>query len=102
LEWLWTWGGACFGYREGDDLYTYDGRHVGHFVEKVVYGRNGLYLGEIRGRNRLVRKRANASWKQPSFNPRPRRPGQPRYVAYSGYPLDVGDDDFPPPESFHD
>jgi len=31
MQWLWTWGGASFGYKDGDDLWTHDGRHVGRF-----------------------------------------------------------------------
>ncbi len=26
MEWLWTWGGTSFGYRDGDNLWTHDGR----------------------------------------------------------------------------
>jgi hypothetical protein len=25
MDWLWNWGGECFGYREGDRLFTYFG-----------------------------------------------------------------------------
>jgi hypothetical protein len=31
MDWLWTWGGTCFGYRDGDDLWTHGGKHVGRF-----------------------------------------------------------------------
>jgi hypothetical protein len=30
-EWFWTWGGKCFGYRDGNDLWIHDGHHVGRF-----------------------------------------------------------------------
>jgi hypothetical protein len=37
MQWLWTWGGVSFGYREGDNLWTHDGRHVGRFHGIEVY-----------------------------------------------------------------
>lgn len=46
MDWLWTWGGKCFGYRSGDDLRTYDGCHVGRFHGDDVFGPDGRYLGE--------------------------------------------------------
>ncbi len=33
MKWLWTWGGTSFGYRDGDDLWTHDGRDVAGFTE---------------------------------------------------------------------
>jgi hypothetical protein len=37
MRWLWTWGGICFGYRDGEDLWTYDGHHVGKFhADEVI------------------------------------------------------------------
>jgi hypothetical protein len=41
MGWLFTWGGKCFGYREGDDLWTHDGRHIGRFYGEEVYGKRG-------------------------------------------------------------
>ena len=23
MDWFWNWGGECFGYRDGDSLFTY-------------------------------------------------------------------------------
>ena len=31
MDWLWNWGGKCFGYREGDSLFTYFGKEIGRF-----------------------------------------------------------------------
>ncbi len=53
---FWTWGGEFFGFRDGDCLYTWDGRHVGTFVEKEVYGLDGWYMGEVRDDDRLITK----------------------------------------------
>ena len=46
-DWLWTWSGACFGYRREGSLFTHDGQEVGHFFGSEVYGATGRYLGEI-------------------------------------------------------
>jgi hypothetical protein len=45
---------TCFGYRDGDNLWTHDGRHAGRFVRNEVYDRNGAYLGEIMSSNMSV------------------------------------------------
>ena len=56
-QWLWTWGGECFGYHEGDELWTYNGRHVGRFDRhEEVYARDGRYLGEVMSNDRLITK----------------------------------------------
>ncbi len=31
MDWLWTWGGECFGYRVNDRLFVYHGMQVGRF-----------------------------------------------------------------------
>jgi hypothetical protein len=54
MEWLWTWGGKCFGYKDGDNLWAYSGEHIGKFKENEIYDRNGHYLGEIMSSNRLM------------------------------------------------
>ncbi len=54
MDRLWTWGGECFGYRDGDDLWTHDGRHVARFVSNEVYGPDGRYIGETMNDNRLI------------------------------------------------
>ena len=47
MDWLWNWGGECFGYREGDSLFTYFGHEVGRFDGEEIFGSNGRYLGEV-------------------------------------------------------
>lgn len=38
MQWLWTWGGESFGYRDGDNLWTHTGQHVGRFHGDEVFG----------------------------------------------------------------
>jgi hypothetical protein len=47
MDWLWNWGGECFGYREGDSLFTYFGKEIGRFDGEEIFGNNGRYLGEV-------------------------------------------------------
>lgn len=54
MDWFWTWGGECFGYRSDDKLFTYHGRQAGRFYGDEVYGSDGRYLGEIKNENRLI------------------------------------------------
>jgi hypothetical protein len=54
MDWFWTWGGKCFGYRTGDNLFTYDGRQAGRFYGDEVYGSDGHYLGEIKNNNLIT------------------------------------------------
>jgi hypothetical protein len=98
MDWLWTWGGTCFGYRDGDNLWTHDGRHAGRFVGDEVYDRNGAYLGEIMSSNRLITSRARRGWHRPGFIPLPQRTAYPRYTNNPGYTLPPGYGDFPSPE----
>jgi hypothetical protein len=69
-EWMWTSSGECFGYRLGDQLFTYDGRQAGRFTEgDEVYGPTGDYLGEVRKTNRLVTNTSKRKWNRAGFVP---------------------------------
>ena len=48
MGWIWTLGGTCFGYRDGDKLWDHEGHNVGTFQGDEVYGLDGHYLGEIK------------------------------------------------------
>jgi hypothetical protein len=48
MDWMWTWGGECFGYRDGHSSFTYFGREVGRFHNDEIYGSNGRYLGAVK------------------------------------------------------
>lgn len=62
MDWMWTWGGKCFGYRDGDSLFSYRGQEVGRFHGNEIYGPNGRYLGEVINSNRLITNRAKRGW----------------------------------------
>ncbi|HLI29564.1 MAG TPA: hypothetical protein VKV79_00510 [Terriglobia bacterium] len=58
------------GYRLSDALFRYDGRQIGYFAEgDEVYGCNGLYLGEVRGGNRLITNLSKKAWTRSSLIP---------------------------------
>jgi hypothetical protein len=97
MEWLWTWGGTSFGYRDADNLWTHDGRHVGRFYDADVYGPDGRYLGELRNKNRLITNLSKKSWTRAPFMPYGNRVGFVPYTDYVGYVMYVGYEDFPKP-----
>ncbi len=69
MSWLWTWGGRCFGYREGENLWTSDGKHVGRFWGEEVYGADGKYLGQLWTDNRLIASKGKKTWRRSPFTP---------------------------------
>lgn len=97
MQWLWTWGGESFGYRDRDELWTHDGRHVGRFYDDEVYDRDGNYLGEIKSTNRLITHRSKSGRRKHSFMPYAGRAGYARYANYVGYVMYAGYEDFPAP-----
>ena len=99
MDWMWNWGGECFGYRDGDALFAYHGKQVGKFEGEEVYGADGRYLGEVMNQNRLITNRAKAGWRKFSFTPT-RRGGYARYAGYAGFAMYAGHEDFPSPDSF--
>jgi hypothetical protein len=100
MKWLWNWGGECFGYQDGEGLWTYDGKHVGNFYKEEVYGRDGAYLGEIMSDNRLITHLGKSGWRKSSFTPYAKRGAYARYANYAGYAMYAGYEDFPSPDSF--
>ena len=100
MQWFWTWGGISFGYRDGDNLWTHDGKHVGRFVGDVIYDRNGRYLGEVRSGNRLIVDRARKAMTSGSlpFEALVRRAPQIRKVNSGAVPVPLGYEDFPGPD----
>jgi hypothetical protein len=99
MDWLWIWGGECFGYRKGDRLFTYHGVQAGRFHDEEVYGRDGRYLGEVKSSKRLITNRAKQSWTRSSFSPI-MGGSYARYGNYAGYAMYAGYEDFPSPDSF--
>jgi hypothetical protein len=99
MDWMWTWGGKCFGYREGDALFAHHGKQVGQFHDDEVYGANGRYLGEVMNENRLITHRGKKSWVKSPFAP-VRAGSYARYANYAGYAMYAGYEDFPSPDVF--
>jgi hypothetical protein len=98
MQWLWTWGGASFGYREGNALWTHDGRHVGRFQGDEIYGPDGSYLGEIMNQNRLITCCAKSAWRRTGFTPLGQRGAVGQQGAYGGLGMYGGYEDFPDPD----
>jgi hypothetical protein len=100
MEWLWTWGGTCFGYRVDNQLWTHDGKHVGNFQGDEIFGSNGRYLGEIMNGNRLIKCLNKRNQQGYSFTPYGRRAAYVKFVNYVGYVMYAGYEDFDDPSSF--
>jgi len=99
MQWLWTWGGKCFGYRDGNRLFAYFGLQVGQFHGEEVYGADGHYMGEVMSQNRLITHLGKKNWKQSSFAP-VLTAGYAPYAGYAGYAMYAGYEDFPSPDEF--
>jgi hypothetical protein len=94
---LWTWGGAYFGYRDGDELWAHDGRLVGRFQGHEIFGSNGHYLGEIRDGDRLITYTAHLTKVTGAFSTN-HRGGRSVHGARGARELPGGYQDFPTPE----
>ena len=64
--------GESFGYRDGDALFSQDGRQVGRFHENEVYGVDGHYLGELGDIDRLLTRLSRVGKTRAPFSPRSR------------------------------
>jgi hypothetical protein len=91
----WTWGGEFVGYREGDRLWTHLGECIGAFTGGEVFDTNGVYLGEIRGENRLIRKLSKVGRTGPRPGSPMSRVGIVKSVNKVGKVMLVGYEDFP-------
>src|SRR4030042_3126269 len=94
MEWLHTWGGRSFGYKDGEDLYTHGGKHIGKFHGNEVYGKNGQYLGEIYN-SRLITNTSKRNYRKSPFTPYISRVGHVNQVNYVGNVMLAGYEDFP-------
>ena len=79
--------------RDGDDLWTHDGRHVGRFDDSEVYGPSGLYLGEQR-EDRLLTKTKMKGSRGHTFSPRMNRMGRIRRMNRMARMMRMGYEDF--------
>jgi len=94
MNWYWTWGGRCFGYRNGDNLFTSNGTNIGYFNGEEVYAcTDGKYLGELKN-GKLI---TNQSKKHKRLSPRVQVVGgsYASYVDHVGYVMYSGHEDFP-------
>lgn len=98
MEWLWTWSGKSFGYRNDDNLFTHFGKHIGKFYDSEVYDVQGKYLGELNN-NRLINNTRKRSFIRGSFAPYAGC-AYAKYGDYIGYVMYAGFKDFPHPEFF--
>jgi hypothetical protein len=76
---FWNWSGRYVGYRLSDGLFHLDGRQLGYFAEgDEVYGCDGTYMGEVRGRNRLITNLSKKAWTRRKLIPQSMKssPGQ--------------------------
>lgn len=80
MGWIWTWGGTCFGYRDGDKLWDHDGRHMGTLQGAEVYGLDGRYLREINGNLLIINQPENSRW-HTAFPPYAKRAGRSKQGA---------------------
>ncbi len=93
MEYLWTWSGRFFGYREGDLLYAKSGRCVGRFSGSEVYGADAKYLGELIN-TRLITNRSKRS--SMMGTPAPNTTGENvSSEDYPGYSMYTEHEDFP-------
>ena len=93
MKWYWTWSGRCFGYRNGDNLFTADGEHVGYFVDESIYAcGDGRYLGELKN-GRLITNKSRKSHKK---YPKAKMVGgsYASYANYVGFVMYAGYEDF--------
>lgn len=93
MKWLWTWGGKCYGYQDGNRLFRADGENVGYFVGNEIYSCNsGRYIGELKN-SRLI---TNKSKKSKHRSPVVQQAGITAVTPcdYVGYVMYVGYEDF--------
>ena len=101
-HWLWTWNGVCFGFRQGNSLFTCGGAEAGRFAGSEIYGADGKYLGEVRtgeDGDRLVASSYKKSCTSAPFVPTFERVPGERPASRAGQPLYCGYEDFSMPET---
>jgi CheY-like chemotaxis protein len=92
---IWTWNGEYFGFREGDDLWTYQGHHVGRFRRGVeVFRPDGLYLGDIMD-DRLVVDWHKTARRASSFVPYENKTPRNKFTDREQFDMQIGFKDFP-------
>ena len=96
---LWTWSGEYFGFREGAELWTYDGRHVGRFRRDAeIFRPEGLYMGVVM-EGRLVVDWHRTALRASSFTPSENRIGRRRFADRTPFDVQIGIKYFTSPDS---
>lgn len=91
---LWTWSGEYFGFREGDELWTHDGRHVGRFRRGAeIFRPDGLYMGVVM-EGRLIVDWHRTARRASSFTPSADRSGHRRFAERTPFDMQIGFKDF--------
>lgn len=92
---LWTWGGEYFGFRDGAELWTYEGIHVGRFRrETEIFRSDGLYMGDLMD-GRLIVDWHKTARRASSFTPFERRSGRDKFADREPIDMQIGFKDFP-------
>jgi hypothetical protein len=92
---FWNWGGRYVGHRLSDGLFHLDGRQLGYFAEgDEVYGCDGSYMGEVRGRNRLITNLSKKAWTRRRLIPQSMK-SSPGHRDVNAKEMLAGYEDFP-------
>jgi len=95
----WNWAGHYVGLRVSDGLFYSDGRQLGFFAEgDEVYRCDGNYLGEVRGRNRLITNLSKKAWTRRGVVPSSLKSSQ-AHPELNAKEMLLGYEDFPAPSS---
>lgn len=100
MNWTWTWSGHCFGYWDGEDLWTHGGKHIGRRKGSEIFSPKGIYIGELMGNGRLVTNKAKAAQRNIVFMPSTVRDAQLPPADQSSLSLYTGFQDFPRADEF--
>ncbi|MCZ6538549.1 MAG: response regulator [Chloroflexi bacterium] len=95
---LWTWGGEYFGFRDGENLWTNEGRHVGRVRRNdEVFRPNGAYMGDLI-QGRLIVDWRKTARRASSFTPSDDRGGHTGFANREPLDMLIGFKDFPGPD----
>ena len=99
MKTLFTQGGKCFGYCDGNELRIHTGKHIGRFHGDEVYGNDGRYLGELIN-DRLITHKGKKSKRRSGFTRRINRVPKIKSIDRIGRIMISGYEDFPGPDAF--
>jgi len=92
---LWTWSGEYFGFRDANELWSYDGRHIGRFRRQTeIYRPDGLYMGDVLD-GRLIVDWHKTARRASSFTPSGDRATRERFPDREPFDMQIGFKDFP-------